>query len=285
MSSDLISEVDDFKKDPESIKINLANHADNDILLSTTIDTRKTTIDNENNIINLKSDNTLTYETEQTKLNETKKSKNNNNTFKSYLLYGNHIDNLKPSHLGKTKVLFYYNNYPLIILGPDYCYSIWLTITSIIIYSLIYFFLFKYNFLAIKIIETIVFLFYICSYLTTALINPGIPSREFFSKTFGDNNVGGTKNIQKCKKCNIIVPTSLHVSHCNYCEVCVIEQDHHCPWTGKCIGKNNLITFYCFLFSFVLFIIMTFLTIVTFLIMYTEGEHSKRRNNGTIKFN
>ena len=280
MSSNSIQEDDSLNKDPESIEVNITEHNDNDILLNNTNDTENAATNNEDNNINLKSENTVTYETEQTKLNENKKPKKNINAFKSYLLYGNHIDNLKPTHLGKTKVLFYYHNYPLIILGPDYCYSVCLASSSIFAYLLIYIFLFKYNFLAIKIVETTIFLFYICSYLITALINPGIPNREFFTKTFCENNIGGMQKIQKCRKCNIIVPSSFHVSHCNYCEVCVIEQDHHCPWTGKCIGKNNLITFYCFIISFVMFIVMSFLTLVTFLIIYTDERYDRRKKNG-----
>ncbi len=32
------------------------------------------------------------------------------------------------------------------------------------------------------------------------------------------------------------------------CETCIAGYDHHCPWTGKCIGKGNLQEFYNFLF-------------------------------------
>jgi hypothetical protein len=38
---------------------------------------------------------------------------------KSYLLYGNHIDNLHPKYLGRSRAFLYINNYPLIIIGPD----------------------------------------------------------------------------------------------------------------------------------------------------------------------
>ena len=277
MTSNLNHDVDNLNDNSESIKINLTKNADNAILLDTNINTEYASTNNKEN--NLKSYNILTYETEQTKLNQNKKPKKNNNDFDSNLLYGNHIDNLKPTHLGKTKVLFYYHNYPLLILGPDYCYNICIVITSISIYSLIWIFLFKYNFLIVKILETIIFLFYICSYLYTALINPGIPSREFFWKTFSNNNIGAIKKIKKCKKCNIIVPITLHVYHCDDCDVCVMEHDHHCPWTGKCVGKNNLITFYCFIFSLMVFVIMTFVSTVTFAFSYAE-EQNKRREHG-----
>lgn len=28
--------------------------------------------------------------------------------------------------------------------------------------------------------------------------------------------------------------------HCHQCDVCIIQRDHHCHFTGKCIGQNNL---------------------------------------------
>ena len=35
-------------------------------------------------------------------------------------------------------------------------------------------------------------------------------------------------------------------SHCDLCDICIEKYDHHCVWTGHCIGKNNKITFYIF---------------------------------------
>ena len=56
---------------------------------------------------------------EETSLNIKINNSNNNKSTKSYLLYGNHIDILHPKYLGRAKALFYINNYPLIIIGPD----------------------------------------------------------------------------------------------------------------------------------------------------------------------
>lgn len=41
--------------------------------------------------------------------------------------------------------------------------------------------------------------------------------------------------------------------HCDDCDVCVAEYDHHCPWMGKCIGKQNMRAFKLFNISWVLF--------------------------------
>lgn len=34
--------------------------------------------------------------------------------------------------------------------------------------------------------------------------------------------------------------------HCKYCDVCIRNYDHHCPWTSKCIGGSNIRRFYFF---------------------------------------
>eukprot|EP00923_Selenidium_pygospionis_P055262 GHVN01096360.1.p1 GENE.GHVN01096360.1~~GHVN01096360.1.p1 ORF type:complete len:329 (+),score=41.27 GHVN01096360.1:268-1254(+) len=33
-------------------------------------------------------------------------------------------------------------------------------------------------------------------------------------------------------------------AHCEDCEVCIAGYDHHCPWTSKCIGEDNVCEFY-----------------------------------------
>ena len=40
---------------------------------------------------------------------------------------------------------------------------------------------------------------------------------------------------------------SKNVNHCFDCGICIEGYDHHCPWVSKCIGKNNLYSFYCFM--------------------------------------
>ena len=62
-----------------------------------------------------------TYNVEKEKISQVniKEPKGNDITNKSYLFYGNHISNLHPKYLGRTRALFYHNDYPLIIIGPD----------------------------------------------------------------------------------------------------------------------------------------------------------------------
>ena len=81
-------------------------------------------------------------------------------------------------------------------------------------------------------------------YFQTALRNPGIVI------PMGDLEIeaGGTR----CEKCLALKIQG--TVHCKECGVCIREMDHHCVWTGKCIGKGNLNWFWGFLAWTILFL-------------------------------
>ena len=45
-----------------------------------------------------------------------------------------------------------------------------------------------------------------------------------------------------CQKCNVYVTRDME--HCDDCQVCVEEIDHHCVFFSKCIAKGNLFAFW-----------------------------------------
>ena len=140
---------------------------------------------------------------------------------------------------------------------------------SIFSYILIYFILLRRNYKPIKILETLVFIIHSISHLITIIINPGIPSRKYYSKFIKQNN-NGDYNLFECKKCNIIIPKELNVEHCYNCGVCIIGYHHHSFWMGKCIGKNNWLTFYISIFTASIYFVMTVLSLMLCIIYIHE---------------
>jgi len=94
----------------------------------------------------------------------------------------------------------------------------------------------------------------------TGCSDPGIVMPKRVSKL----DMGNVSQIHPetgevfCTKCTAYRPSG--AMHCYRCNVCVEGMDHHCPWSGKCIGRKNLRYFYAFL-SFlcfhVLFVLVT----------------------------
>ena len=58
---------------------------------------------------------------------------------------------------------------------------------------------------------------------------------------------GTTLRIKYCTTCHVWRPP--RTSHCRQCDNCVEKFDHHCPWTGTCIGKRNYRFFVLFVLS------------------------------------
>ena len=76
-----------------------------------------------------------------------------------------------------------------------------------------------------------------------SLSNPGVymPSEDEFLEEYS------------CSICK--TPKSLRAFHCDDCDVCIEQYDHHCVWIGKCVGKGNLELFYLFGVSIPLFFV------------------------------
>ena len=87
------------------------------------------------------------------------------------------------------------------------------------------------------------------------LINPGIPGRNHFKDEYFEKYQGNPKLLTRCDICNILILRKYKCGHCAFCNICVMKQDHHCPWIGKCIGKYNILIFYFFIFLLTIFLL------------------------------
>ena len=133
---------------------------------------------------------------------------------------------------------------PLFIIGPHW--PLFLTVILLIsIFFIVVEILFK------KILSTymnllgfFVYILFLISFIYTGIINPGYPKHDEDSL-----NNKNQRNNKFCEVCKIWVNTNIKTKHCNFCNICVEKMDHHCPWTGKCIGKRNLFPFYIFILA------------------------------------
>mmetsp|Transcript_30764 Transcript_30764/g.38553 ORF Transcript_30764/g.38553 Transcript_30764/m.38553 type:complete len:211 (-) Transcript_30764:69-701(-) len=119
----------------------------------------------------------------------------------------------------------------------------------------------------------------ILCYSMTACSDPGIvyaedPRWQAEEKANNDDEQESCKSVKsqnkdnyiECGMCKIHRPKG--ASHCYDCNVCVHELDHHCPWTGKCIGQKNLNFFY----SFVTLLCVNIVYIIVCAIVYAQQQ-------------
>ena len=144
---------------------------------------------------------------------------------------------------------------PKLIIGPHW--PLYLVVTAI--FSLGTFFVYysfgSYINFYLKMIGIVIYLIFFISYTYTATINPGFPKHDIDSIT-GEPR----KKFYYCNICKIWANREKNTQHCPECNICIEGNDHHCPWTGKCIGKRNYKSFIIFIGS--VFVLFTYLIIM-----------------------
>lgn len=90
-------------------------------------------------------------------------------------------------------------------------------------------------------------------FLVTTFTDPGILPRGETPMTpppaSRDRKLDNGQILREywCYTCNIYRPEG--ASHCRDCDNCVLDFDHHCPFTRNCIGARNYSSFILFLTS------------------------------------
>ena len=168
------------------------------------------------------------------------------------LIYGNDIEKKKPKKMGKNKVYFFYNNYPLISIGPEILYPIICLIFIILTYFCFIKFFSEKSGNTLNFLHHLTFIIYLLSHIFAIIINPGIPSYEYSNlnkEMISKSQVNESINILDyhiCKNCNCFFKVKDKVKHCSKCNICYMKFDHHSKWIGHCVAKNNKFFFNCF---------------------------------------
>lgn len=71
-----------------------------------------------------------------------------------------------------------------------------------------------------------------------------------------------------CETCLIFRPG--RSAHCNLCNNCVQEFDHHCVWLGTCIGKQNYPLFIAFSVALNVLLLTVIITSIAQLVKQVE---------------
>jgi len=173
--------------------------------------------------------------------------------FNQDTFYGNSTEKKNPRRIGNTYAFMYKNGEPQVLIGPHWPFYVCLN--SIITLFVFVFYYFMWDNLN-KLVLFFGILIYIAqstSYFLTVVVNPGLAKRKINMK------VQDLKNARICSICNVVQNPGENTVHCYDCNICIEGYDHHCPWTSKCVGKNNLKYFYTFvsttmvLFGYIIF--------------------------------
>jgi hypothetical protein len=134
------------------------------------------------------------------------------------------------------------------MVGPHYCCMI-ATYTLILVPSVFFILNVAVDWGIAMVIPSVVILgALIIIFSLTACSDPGIAFDRNQDEEIGlalDGTSAHNVNLIECGTCKIKRPPNAF--HCYDCGVCVSNLDHHCPWTGKCIGQKNIKYFHSFL--------------------------------------
>ena len=137
---------------------------------------------------------------------------------------------------------------------------------------LFYIGLWKFLHIILKLFGILVYLFFVITYTLTCIMDPGVIPPDYYLENY-DVEKMRIQNYRICKKCNVVIDIDKGVEHCSDCDICIIGNDHHCPWSSKCVGKKNINMFRLFIFS--IFFHIGYLTIASMIMAITSSNKKK----------
>jgi len=121
---------------------------------------------------------------------------------------------------------------------------------------------------AVGVIGAVTLLSTLTAFSTTACSDPGIVYRLIDEECMEPRDRQVPRD-RPCSVCEMQRPSNAR--HCHDCGVCIEELDHHCPWTGKCIGRRTLRFFYLFLVCLSVHIAFVSIVFFTDLLFLDDG--------------
>lgn len=128
------------------------------------------------------------------------------------------------------------------VIGPDWPCILVTYVIIIVPAILVYYYLTLY--VAEKIMFDILFAVVIFGLTAVVSADPGLVRKYHHARS---------RHWTYCDHCESYRPPG--TVHCSTCQVCIAGYDHHCPWTGKCIGHGNIFYFKLFVYSLCTFMI------------------------------
>jgi hypothetical protein len=156
-------------------------------------------------------------------------------------------DRMKPD-FGFKKLggyfILYEGDYFNLILGPDWAGVLFTLLFLHLLTILLNQFILVSDSVDHGFWQVIIFSLFIgtnISFLVVALKDPGIVRRDRVPIPTDEADL---ERMPYCDICDLHQPP--RAMHCSNCDCCIIGLDHHCPWVGKCIGKDNMFFFIIF---------------------------------------
>lgn len=132
------------------------------------------------------------------------------------------------------------------MLGVHYRQLI--TTTSLLLLTWLLFFIFilpSYGEWIYVVASVCLFVGCFVSLIYSSFLDPGIIPRRAASGLPDSIPEDVRDQLSYCITCHIVRPP--RTKHCKHCNNCVLTFDHHCPWTGNCVGARNYRAFMAFI--------------------------------------
>lgn len=90
-------------------------------------------------------------------------------------------------------------------------------------------------------------------------------------------NKGKFSNNNLCAACFIYKSDKIY--HCNECDCCILNHDHHSVYVGNCIGRNTFSNYICFILMSTIFFLFIFILSIVELSIRVHNKKSELEIN------